>query len=281
MHWIHETSVLIVAVMVTVAPCAVRVDAQIIRPDPTTDSPPDQAHIARDGATVPGDRIERMLAQMSPDRDPQLRSLNLREYVIVVGQQPEVSLFGSEPDLTGGAPQYGAPSHAEMLAAATPADFRQAAGTDSLGIATAALSTLAPAAIDAIVGWFAGADDDTPRGPRYAGYTASFRLDDSAADPSARVSAVPFYRSEGQAVSLSATFDPELTGGVIMTVDDQPLGVFDREIRDLKVPDDLLMSARQGDVHLLKLTRQSDAIQRQPVEIDVVVVVRERDVAEP
>ena len=277
--WCRVTAFLVVATVVVMAPLSPR--AQVVRPDPTTDSSPDQAHTAQDGATVPGERIERMLAQMSSERNPQLRSLNLREYVIVVGQQPQVSLFGTEPSLTGGAPGYGSPTHAEMLAAVTPSDFQQAAGADAVGIATAALSMLAPTAIDALAGWFAGDDDQTPRGPRYAGYTGSFRLDGAAADPSLRVSVVPFYRTEGQQVSVSATFEPAPAGGVIVTVDDQPFGVFDRDVDALRVPDELLQPERQGDVHLLKLTRPTDAPRAEPVQIDVVVVVRERDAPAP
>lgn len=269
-------------VVATIVVCATpSLRAQVVRPDPTTDSSPDRADAATGGATVPGERIERMLAQMSSERDPQLRSLNLREYVIVVGRQPQVSLFGAERNLAGGAPGYGSPTHAEMLAAVTPSDFRQAAGTDAVGITTAALSMLAPAAIDALAGWFAGGKDQTARGARYAGYTGSFRLDGATDDPSMTVSVVPFYRTEGQQVSLSATFTPEPAGGVIMTVDDQPFGVFDRDVDELLVPDELLQPGRQGDVHLLKLTRPTDAPRSDPVQISVVVVVRERAAPAP
>ena len=280
MVWIRAAAFLVAATVVTAAAFPVSVKAQIVRPDPTTDSSPDRGDTARDGATVPGERIERMLARMSPELNPQLRSLNLREYVIVVGRQPEVSLFGTDPDLSGGARGYGPPGHTEMMAAVTPSEFRQAAGSDALGISTAALSMLVPAALKAVTGWFAG-DDDQTRGPRYAGYTGSFRLDGAATESSTRVSVVPFHRSKDQSVSLSVTFDPQPPGGVIMTVDDQPFGVFDRDVNALRVPDELLQPDRQGDVHLLKMTRPTDASGEDPVEIDVVVVVQERSVAEP
>ena len=281
MGWVRATVLLVGAGLVTVVASPASVNAQVVRSDPTTDSSPDHADTARDGAAVPGERIERMLARMSSERNPQLQSLNLREYVIVVGQQPEVSLFGTEPDLTGGAPAYGVPSHTEMLAAVRPSDIRQAAGSDALGISTAALSMLIPSALDAVAGWFAGDDNPTPRGPRYASYTGSFRLDGAAADLSTRVSVVPFYRTAGQPVSLSATFEPEPTGGVIMTIDDRPFGAFDSDVNALRIPDELLQPGRQGDVHLLNLTRPTDATRADPVQIDVVVVVRERDVATP
>ena len=277
---IRATAFLAAATVVTVAAFSVSVEAQVVRPNPTTDSSPDQADTARVGAAVPGERIERMLARMSSEQNPQLQFLNLREYVIVVGRQPEVSLFGTEPDLTGGPPAYGVPSHTEMLAAVTPSDIRQAAGSDALGISTAALSMLAPAALKAVAGWFSGDDDPTPRGPRYAGYSGSFRLDGATAEPSTRVSVVPFHRTEGQPVSLSMTFDPEPRRDVIMTVDDQPFGVFDSDVNALRVPDELLQPGRQGDVHLLKMTRPTEAPREDPVEIDVVVVVQERNVAE-
>ena len=281
MGWVRATVLLVGAGLVTVVASPASVNAQVVRSDPTTDSSPDHADTARDGAAVPGERIERMLARMSSERNPQLQSLNLREYVIVVGQQPEVDLFGTEPDLTGCAPAYGVPSHTEMLAAVRPSDIRQAAGSDALGISTAALSMLIPSALDAVAGWFAGDDNPTPRGPRYASYTGSFRLDGAAAELSTRVSVVPFYRTAGQPVSLSATFEPEPTGGVIMTIDDRPFGAFDSDVNALRIPDELLQPGRQGDVHLLNLTRPTDATRADPVQIDVVVVVRERDVATP
>ena len=80
---------------------------------------------------------------------------------------------------------------------------------------------------------------------------------------------------------MSATFEPAPAGGVIVTVDDQPFGVFDRDVDALRVPDELLQPERQGDVHLLKLTRPTDAPRAEPVQIDVVVVVRERDAPAP
>ena len=170
-----------------------------------------------------------------------------------------------------------------MLSVVTPSDLRQAVGSDARGIATAALSMLVPAAVRAVAGWFAGDDNQTPRGPRYAGYTGSFRLDDASAELSTRVSAVPFHRTAGQRVSLSATFDPQPTRGVIMTVDDQPFGVFDSDVSALRVPDELLQPGQQGDVHLLKLTRPTQAPpeDEEPVEVDVVVVVQERNGVSP
>ena len=276
MVWSRATALRVAGTVVTVATSLASVNAQVVRLGPATDSPPDQADTSRDGAAVPGKRIERMLARMSSERDPQLQSLNLREYVMVVGQQPEVSLFGTEPDLTGGAQAYGVPCHTEILAAVTPSDIRQAAGSDALGISTAALSMLIPSALDAVAGWFAGDDNPTPRGPRYASYTGSFRLDGAAAELSTRVSVVPFYRTAGQPVSLSATFEPEPIGGVIMTFDDRPFGVFDSDVNALRIPDELLQPGRHGDVHLLNLTRPTDATRADPVQVDVVVVVRER-----
>ena len=140
---------------------------------------------------------------------------------------------------------------------------------------------LIPSALNAVAGWFAGDDNPPPRGPRYASYTGSCRLDGASAELSTRVSVVPFSRTAGQPVSLSATFEPEPTGGVIMTIDDQPFGVFDSDINALRIPDELLQPERQGDVHLLKLTRPTDAPRADPIQIDVVVVVRERTVAAP
>ena len=281
MVWVRATRVVISAALLAVVSLSLRVDGQVVRPDPTAAASANQTDIASDNATVPGERIERMLARMSPELNPQLHSLNLSEYVIVVGQQPEVSLFGSEPDLGGGAPGFGPPTHLEMMATVAPSDIQAAAGADALGIATAALSMLAPRAIDALAGWFAGDDDPILSGPRYAGYTGNFLLGGDDADPSTRVSVVPFYRTEGQPVSLSATFTPQPVGSVIMTVDDQPFGVFERDVVAVPVPDELLQPDRQGDIHLLKLTRPAAATREAPVQIDLVVVVREPDVGEP
>ena len=280
MVWVRSTRFVVTAALLGVAPLSLRVGGQVVRPDPTAASAPNQTDIASGTATVPGERIERMLARMSPELNPQLHSLNLSEYVIVVGQQPEVSLLGSEPDLGGGAPGFGPPTHLEMMATVAPSDIQAAAGADALGIATAALSMLAPRAIDALAGWFSGDDDPTPNGPRYAGYTGNFLLG-ADADPSTRVSVVPFYRTEGQPVSVSATFTPQPVGSVIMTVDDQPFGVFERDVVAVPVPDELLQLDRQGDVHLLKLTRPAVATSEAPVQIDLVVVVREPDAGEP
>ena len=66
-----------------------------------------------------------------------------------------------------------------------------------------------------------------------------------------------------------------------MTIDDRPFGAFDSDVNALRIPDELLQPGRQGDVHLLNLTRPTDATRADPVQIDVVVVVRERDVATP
>ena len=52
---IQATAVLVAATVVTVAASPVSVRVQVVRPDPTTDSSPTQADIARDGATVPGE----------------------------------------------------------------------------------------------------------------------------------------------------------------------------------------------------------------------------------
>ena len=168
-----------------------------------------------------------------------------------------------------------------MMATVAPSDIQAAAGADALGIATAVLSMLAPRAIDALAGWFSGDDDPTPSGPRYAGYTGNFLFGGDDADPSTRVSVVPFYRTEGQSVSVSATFTPQSIGTVIMTVDDQPFGVFERDVVAVPVPDELLQPDRQGDVHLLKLIRPAAATRKTPVQIALVVVVREPDVGEP
>lgn len=277
---VRATRVVVTAAVLAVAALSVRVDTQVVRPDPAAASSPNQLDRARNGATVPEERIERMLARMSPELNPQLNSLNLSEYVIVVGQQPEVSLLGSEPDLGGGAPAFGPPTHVEMMATVTASDIQQAAGADALGIATAALSMLAPRAIGALAGWFSGDGNPTPSGPRYAGYTGNFLLGGADADPSTRVSVVPFYRTEGQPVSVSATFTPQPFESVIMTVDDQPFGAFERDVVEVPVPDELLQPGRQGDIHLLKLTRPATAPEA-PLQIDLVVVVREPDVVEP
>ena len=144
MVWVRATRVVITAALLAVASLSIRVDGQVVRPDPTAASSPNQTDIAPGGATVPGERIERMLARMSPELNPQLHSLNLSEYVIVVGRQPEVSLLGSEPDLGGGAPGFGPPTHLEMMATVAPSDIQAAAGADALGIATAALLDAGP-----------------------------------------------------------------------------------------------------------------------------------------
>ena len=158
-----------------------------------------------------------------------------------------------------------------------PSDFSQAAESDALGIATASMFTaLVPAAIKAVRGWFAG-DDGQPDRPRYAGYTGRLHIDPGQAESSQDSSAVPFYRTEGQPVSLSVRFSHDVSYGIRIVVDDQELGVFNDDAVDVPVPDALLASALPGDVHLLEVSPASRSPLSKPVEVDVVVVVYAAD----
>lgn len=250
--------------------------AQVVLPAPgrtSTDARTLEAD-ERDASAVPPQRMERMLTRLSAE-SPQLGLLNLQEYVVVVGEAPEVSLFGTDADLSGVG--YGLPSHAEILGVTRPSDFSQAAGSDALGIATASMFTaLVPAAIKAVQGWFAS-DDGQPDRPRYAGYTGRLHIDPGQAESSTDPSAVPFYRTEGQPVFLSVRFSHDVSYGIRIVVDDQELGVFNEDAVDVPVPDALLASALPGDVHLLEVSPSSRSPLSKRVEVDVVVVVYAAD----
>ncbi len=130
--------------------CAAPVVAQDVRPAQTNPSIDDGGR-TQDELPVSLDRIKRALDR-PPPTDGHARLLDFTEFVVVVGTAPDVPLF-EEGDFSGG--PVGS-MHAEMMAAVRPSRMDQAVGSDSLGVATAALFSLVPPAGRAIAGWFWG-----------------------------------------------------------------------------------------------------------------------------
>src|SRR5262245_59540259 len=68
------------------------------------------------------DRIQRQLQQATvrEERD----GLKLRYVVDVYGRAPQIELFTKQDNLESGPVPYGAPTHRQMIEAATPQEFR-------------------------------------------------------------------------------------------------------------------------------------------------------------
>ena len=247
--------------MVVVAAQSVPVAAQVILPTATAPIV-DPARLEND-LPVSLDRISRALEEIPP-ADGRSRWLNLTEYVIVVGEAPQISLFGNA-DLSGGPMRS---MHADMMTIARPSRFDQAAGSDALGAATAAaFFKFVPPAIRAVAGWFTGDEDDRAAG--WAAYTETFVLESSAT-----AHTLIFHWLEGQRVALHARLSHADTLGFRVGVDGQEWDTFDREVVDHTIPSELLRPTGTGNVHRLAV-RRAPGTAEAPLRVDLMVVVHE------
>ena len=212
--------------------------------------------------------LERLAARES------VSLLDLNSYVVVVGLAPKLPLFGSKSDLGSETATLGMPTHAEMMAIVMPSPVAQAAGADTLGIVTAtAFGRLVPLAVKAVAGWLGGNDDDEPEAARFAGYTRTIQIGGDVDGPSS----VSFYRRGEQPVVLSMRVAESYTDGVQLEIDGHTLGVFDRSVNDMSVPDELVGPDGENGLHLLTVSPASDAVLGQPAQVDIVVVVYATD----
>ena len=221
-------------------------------------------------------QLERMLERLAARES--VRLLDLNSYVVVVGRAPTLPLFGSKADLAAGTAALGMPTHAEMMAVVTPSPVTQAAGADTLGIVTAtAFGVLAPLAVKTVAGWLGGngddADDDEPESVRFAGYTRTVQIGgDMDGVPS-----VSFYRRGEHPVVISMRVAESYTQGVQLEINGHTLGVFDKSVNDMRVPDELLVTDGDNGLHLLTVSPASDAVLDRPAEVDIAVVVYATD----
>ena len=116
------------SLLVVITLAAAPAPAQIILPTDATE-PKGRASVEpTDAVAVSTERIKQILdgapVQVSG------RLLDLTEYVLVVGEPPDLSLFGDD-DLARGT--AGRSMHAEMRALTTPSRITQAIGSDALG----------------------------------------------------------------------------------------------------------------------------------------------------
>ena len=225
--------------MVVVALQTAPVAAQIVLPTPTEPVAVDRA-TSEGELAVSLDRIRRALDSSAKAGPLRLRIPDVREYVFVVGEAPEVSLFG-DTDLSRGAGAVGAPTHADMVAITRPSRLDQAIGSDALGVATAALSKVVPRAIRAVAGWFSG--DQGDRSPRWVGYPGTFVLEPTD-EASPIVHALLFHRLDGHRVSLHTSASHPPNAGFVITVDGQEWGALEQEVADRTIPNELLLSGR-------------------------------------
>ena len=249
--------------IVVVAVQSEPVAAQVVLPTPAEHVVVDPVR-AQDDLPVSLDRIKRALDEPLSAGE-RSRWLNLTEYVVVIGEAPELSLFGGN-DLNGG--PMGS-MHADMMAVARPSRVDQAVGSDALGAATtAAFFKFVPPAIRAIAGWFSGNEDDRSVG--WAAYTETFVLESSAA-----AQTLMFYCLEGQRVALHASLSHLDTSGFMVAVDGQEWDTFDRAVSDRTIPNELLLPGRVGNLHSLTVRQVRRTALEAPLTIDVLVVVHE------
>ena len=212
------------------------------------------------------DRIWRALGQPA-HADERLRFLDLTEYVIVVGEAPETSMFG-DTDLSAGA---GGTSRDRMLAIGRPSRVDQVAGTDVLGVVTAtAFATLVPPLIRAVSGWFSRAPADPSAD--WKGYTQTLVFG-TAEETRPTDDRILFHRSAGSRVSFHARSSHPTTTGFIITVDGQEWSRLDHEVTDRTIPDELLAHEPIGNVHSLTVTRLPETVLATPLSVDLLVVV--------
>jgi hypothetical protein len=88
-------------------------------------APPSAAAPAVDVSRLPIDlqRIQRSLEQSSRVREER-DGLNLRYFVDVFAEGPQIELFTEQDNLRTGPVPFGAPTHREMLYMMTPPEFR-------------------------------------------------------------------------------------------------------------------------------------------------------------
>ena len=244
------------------------VAAQVILATPTepvaVDRDPSQVELP-----VSLDRIKRGLERESTTDPSRLRLLDLTEYVVVVAEAPALSLFG-DTDLSGG-PTRGI--HAEMMAVTRPSRLDQAMGSDTLGVATAALVGLA---IRSVAGWFSGNESEDDHRPRWAGYTETFVLAPRD-EASLTAPTLLFHRLEGQRVSLHTSASHAPNAGVVIAVDGQEWGPLEQEVADRTIPNELLLPGRVGNLHSLTVGRVPGTVLEVPLTIDLLVVVHEQE----
>ena len=63
------------------------------------------------------------------------------------------------------------------------------------------------------------------------------------------------------------------TPSVVITIDGEELGVFDRDVSDFGVPDQVLLPGRIGSVHTLRVAPALGTGRQDPLTVDVTVVV--------
>ena len=101
--------------------------------------------------------------------------LDFRDQTPIVDRRPAIRLFNDLDfiggvDLLGGTDSgpvpMGGPTHRAMMSLVTPREVVEAGSSDVLGIATASALAVVPYAIQTIVGWLFGHDDEcTPKHP--------------------------------------------------------------------------------------------------------------------
>lgn len=87
---------------------------------PSAASDPDAIDVARLGVNV--DRIYRQLRQTTVREE--IDGLHLRYTIDVFGRAPNIELFTKQDNLLKGPVPYGAPTHADILQAITPQEYR-------------------------------------------------------------------------------------------------------------------------------------------------------------
>ena len=248
--------------------CAAPVVAQDVRPAQTNPSVDDGGR-TQDELPVSLDRIKRALDRPAPT-DGHARLLDFIEFVVVVGTAPDVPLF-EEGDFSGG--PVGS-MHAEMMAAVRPSRMDQAVGSDSLGVATAALFSLVPPAVRAIAGWFAG--DEDVAGPGWAGYTAAFVLGTDENTPPAEHT-LAFHRLAGQRVALHTRVADTDSPGVLVRVDGHEWRILREDVVDHTIPETVLDAERVGNMHRLTISQAPGSYLQGPRSVGLLVVVHEAE----
>ena len=215
------------------------------------------------------DRIRRALDRIGP-ADERLRLLDLREYVVVVGEAPETSMFGKD-DLSAGA---AGSNHTRMMAIARSSRVDQVAGSDVLGTVTAAaFVALVPPVVRTVAGWFSRAP--TNQSPDWEGYTQTMVFGATEEAPQAE-DRILFHRAGGSRVSFHARASHPTTSGFIVTVDGQEWSRLDHEVADRTIPEELLVPEPIGNVHSLTVTRLPGTVLVAPLSVDLLVVVHAR-----
>ena len=197
----HRVSLLLCALCILVAgTIAAPTSAQTRLPGETADAPRPDRKTAPATASV--ERIRRALALHGPTQVPDLDGLDLVDERTLVDVRSPIQLApgftflaGMDPfsfmDPTAGPVPLGGPTHRAMMSVMTPRAYREAQGSDVLGIATSSAFALVPYAIkgiQAIANWlFGDAADDGPEHPvltesEETAALARLRIDDRVLD---------------------------------------------------------------------------------------------------